>query len=399
MPFKRTNPRTGKTVYIGQIRKGGKKKEKRFKTRKEALIWEVEMQQMSEDDWKEKIDITSLGDWAQKYLDYAQAKFVHKTYIEKKAVFRMFFQEIDPALPVTALTPAKVLAYVQKQKNKRSGYAANKDRKNLVAAWNWGMKYMEPPLPAPNPCLVEKMPEVRTPRYIPPEKDFWKVFEAAEDEQDRIMLLAFLHLAARRGEIFRLKISDLDFENNRIRLWTRKRQGGNFEHDWLPMTRELHKALSWWLENREIESEYVFVCLDRNAFTTEHYGKPFAYRLQFMRRLCDRAGVKRFGFHAIRHLTASQLFKKGYSVGIIQAILRHKSASTTERYLKTLGLENVREALENLTGKEVGQRLNLRLIHLEKNNGSNDCQKKKPSREPSRQKYASRQDTKINLTG
>ena len=394
MPFKRTNPKTGKTVYIGQIRKGGKKKEKRFKTRKEALAWEIEMQQMSEDDWKEKIDIISLGDWAQKYLDYAQAKFVYKTYIEKKAVFRMFFQEIDPTLPVTALTPAKVLAYVQKQKKKRSGYAANKDRKNLVAAWNWGMKYMEPPLPAPNPCLVEKMPEVRTPRYIPPEKDFWKVFDAAEDEQDRIMLLAFLHLAARRGEIFRLKISDLDFENNRVRLWTRKRQGGNFEHDWLPMTSELHQALAWWLENRDIDSEYVFVCLDKSAVTTEFYGKPFEYRLQFMRRLCDKAGVKRFGFHAIRHLTASQLFKKGYSVGIIQAILRHKSPSTTERYLKTLGLERVREALEDMTGKGVGKRISLRLVKGSKNSPL----KKKPSREPSPQIYARKQKGKSNLT-
>jgi hypothetical protein len=26
-----------------------------------------------------------------------------------------------------------------------------------VAAWNWGMKYMNPILPRPNPFLVEKM--------------------------------------------------------------------------------------------------------------------------------------------------------------------------------------------------------------------------------------------------
>ena len=68
-----------------------------------------------------------------------------------------------------------------------------------------------------------------------------------------------------------------------------------------------------------------------------------------MRRLCKRAEVKHFGFHAIRHLTASCLYKQGNSVGIIQAILRHKSPSTTERYLKTLGLEQVRDALEGLS--------------------------------------------------
>ncbi len=98
-----------------------------------------------------------------------------------------------------------------------------------------------------------------------------------------------------------------------------------------------------------------------------------------MRRLCDRAGVKRFGFHAIRHLTASQLFKKGYSVGIKQAILRHKSASTTELYLKTLGLEKIREALEDMTG-ETGRHINLRLIHLEESDDQNRASEK--SRHP-----------------
>ena len=35
--------------------------------------------------------------------------------------------------------------------------------------------------------------------------------------------------------------------------------------------------------------------------------------------------------------------------GSIQALLRHKSAGTTERYLKTLGLEHIRDAVEGLS--------------------------------------------------
>ena len=65
-----------------------------------------------------------------------------------------------------------------------------------------------------------------------------------------------------------------------------------------------------------------------------------------MRRQCEKAKVKPFGFHAIRHLTASILYRKGYSLGHIQAVLRHKNPNTTSRYLRTLGLEQVREALE-----------------------------------------------------
>jgi len=39
----------------------------------------------------------------------------------------------------------------------------------------------------------------------------------------------------------------------------------------------------------------------------------------------------------------------GFSVATIQALLRHKSASTTERYLRTLGLEHIRDAVEGLS--------------------------------------------------
>jgi integrase len=65
-----------------------------------------------------------------------------------------------------------------------------------------------------------------------------------------------------------------------------------------------------------------------------------------MRRLCEKAKVKPFGFHAVRHLTASILYRKGYSLGHVQAVLRHKNPNTTSRYLRSLGIEQVREALE-----------------------------------------------------
>ena len=71
-----------------------------------------------------------------------------------------------------------------------------------------------------------------------------------------------------------------------------------------------------------------------------------------MRRLCDQVKVKRFGFHAIRHLSVSILYNLGYEVAVIQAILRHKSANTTDRYLRSIGLEKVREALEDLKPKD-----------------------------------------------
>lgn len=374
MPFKRGSK------WVAQVRKDGQRRERVFSTKTEAMDWESRMRRKSASDWNVKTVMVCLGDWSQLYLDSAKARFAGKTYDEKFALFKRFFEKVDPTTPVLKLKPADVMAYILDQMEARSGNAANKDRKNLLAAWNWGMKYMNPPLPGPNPCLIDRMPEVRKPRYVPPEEDFWKVYAVAEG-QDKVMLLAFLHLAARRGEIFRLTWADVDFANSRVRLWTRKRTGGTFDYDWLPMTGELRKAMMGWWEQRPVKDQpQVFLCLDQTEFCRDYYGKPFLYRIHLMKRLCDRAGVTQFGFHAIRHLSASILFKLGYGVGVIQSILRHRSPNTTERYLRSVGLEKVREALEDL---KPGKAAVVKFPMVNQEQAPAESKNKKPSEEPS----------------
>lgn len=102
-------------------------------------------------------------------------------------------------------------------------------------------------------------------------------------------------------------------------------------------------------ENRTFkDSPHVFVCDDPYVFCREYYGRPFAKLHHFMRRLCEKVQVEPFGFHAIRHLVATRLYHIGKPLIVIQAVLRHKSAATKERYLKSLGLEETRVHLEDL---------------------------------------------------
>jgi integrase len=190
--------------------------------------------------------------------------------------------------------------------------------------------------------------------------DFWKVYTHVEqlskdgDErtvQDRVMLLAYLHLAARRSELFKSKWSDVDFANSQIRLGTRKR-GGGLEYDWLPLTNELHAQLLMWAERRLAQStmdkDHMFVCLSPLPCCDDHYGHPFKQRRWTIGRWCKKAKVKPFGWHAIRHLTAMELYRRGYSIKHIQMILRHQRATTTDIYLRRLGVgKGLRETLNN----------------------------------------------------
>jgi len=338
--------------WRGTVMFKGERRDKLFpdatkKTYRKAVQWEKEIQKELAKTQTAMGCLTILK-WAERYLDFVQERFASKTYGEKKSALSRLCKSLKPELPVENLSPSMALAFLRTQAKERSGNASNKDRKNLSAAWEWGRKYLnEFPKDDVNPFRsVDKFPEKRSPRYVPSEDDFWKVYNVAEG-QDQIMLLTYLHLAARRKEIFNLTWTDVDFGNNQVRLWTNKRESGNQESDWLPMTPELRGALmGWWQDRPDKNSSYVFVCLDHIPANEHLYGKPFTSRQHFMKRLCKKAKVKHFGFHSIRHLTASILYHKGYDVAVIQAILRHKSPTTTNRYLKSLGQEHTRLALE-----------------------------------------------------
>ena len=123
------------------------------------------------------------------------------------------------------------------------------------------------------------------------------MYEAASF-QEKVMLTVAIYKGARRGEIFRLTWEDVDFASNRIRLWTRKREGGSNEFNFLPMSEQLRSFLRLWWEKRPVkDSEHLF--LSENPVPGRK-NKPLIYNNQMMRRLCTKASVKRFGFHGIR---------------------------------------------------------------------------------------------------
>jgi len=320
----------------------------------DAVVWERETKKEMEK-VQSQISLASLaiGSWTNEYLTEAEMRFSESTFWEKKSAFARFYRdtELSRDFPVKDLSKSICRKFLTKQFKERSGYAANKDRKNLAVAWSWGLKNFEDwPDELRNPFLsVERFSELRKPRYVPPEDEFWKVFSAAKG-QDRVMLQSMFQLAARKGEIFRLKWSDIDFPNKTIRLWTKKRKDGTQEYDLLPMKSALQRTLLRWRDElsrmKGVDQEHVFLCLDEYPFCDDYYGKPFKVRQHYLKRICRKVGIEPFDFHAIRHLAASSLYREGRSLSELQAFLRHKNSNTTNRYLKSLGLEDIREALE-----------------------------------------------------
>ena len=65
---------------------------------------------------------------------------------------------------------------------------------------------------------------------------------------------------------------------------------------------------------------------------------PYKERKRIMRALCEKAGVRYFRYHVLRHFGASILEQANVPVGSIQRILGHESrTTTTEIYLHSIG--------------------------------------------------------------
>jgi integrase len=327
MPFK-SKYRPG--VWRGQVKWHGKIFRADFKTRREAANWELEKRKAME---AEAATLTPTGmallDVFNLYLDHAKLRFTTKVFKAKKAICDDLIK-LWGSPPVDEVTPQMVYKYLQGIAQ-TSHDRHNHHRKHLLAMWNWGTKILD--LKSNPVAKIDRLPHDRAPQYTPPSEDVLKLLAAANREE-RIFLNCYLHTAARRSEIFRWTWNeDINFERREVRLGTRKTRDGSTRYDSLPMSDELYHDLWWWWKNRPVkDTPYVFA-----STSNRHYGEPFTSRHQFMKGLCKRAGVKTFGFHALRRYCASLLADTHkISAKTIQRILRHRNLATTERYIQNI---------------------------------------------------------------
>jgi|GEM_PF-782601 len=316
--------------------------------------------------------------WRDAYLDHVERTMSRSTYQEKKSHMAAFLtfcrtEGIQTPEAVTKPKAYKFLAAVRnaKEEEARERRAAamaekpgpqkprkggkigtpesvtNKYRKNILAAWNWGVEYVEnfPQTRSPF-AMVKEFAVEPGERYIPPEEDVIKVLEVATG-QDLVMLLVFYYTGAHAGEVFRLSWQrDLRLEEGKIRLEGSKTRGWTKRVRWHDMHPELVKALAWWREARPCTVDNVFMQTHSNVAL----GRPFRHRSKLCARLCGRAGVKPFVFYAIRHVSGHISFKEG-GVSAAQALLRHNHATTTDLYLRQLGLLTDQRAIQDSLAK------------------------------------------------
>jgi len=260
-----------------------------------------------------------LGDLQDRYLiECGTVKgLAGNTLRQKGFVFKSFMDFLGADQPAEGIEKATVKEYLKVRAQLSGNCAANRDKKEIRALFNWADN--ENVLFCRNPCKgIPDFPEDDFQIYVPPKGDILKVkLVAAGDERD--FLECLYGLLGRRREIQNLRWMDVNFETGWADLFTRKK-GGGLKRMPKPMNEQVFKVLERRDKKKGKGEANVF------SFSIKELDK-------MMPRLCMDADVPPFGFHALRHHAASSLLDDGCSIKEIQFLLGHERASTTEGYL------------------------------------------------------------------
>lgn len=196
-----------------------------------------------------------------------------------------------------------------------------------------------------HPALSLRIPRPKAGRPLPQvlsTREVSQVLDAVRNPKHRAVLMLLYSAGLRVGEVVRLRLHDLDRDRGLVRV----RQGKGRKDRYSLLAR------------RALEAVDVYVA----AFPTETWLFPGARPdrhlstrsvQRVVRRAARAAGLpKGVTAHTLRHSFATHLLERGTHLRLIQELLGHSSARTTQIYthVASTELEAVRSPLDDLGG-------------------------------------------------
>ena len=317
-----------------------------FGKRKTKIVPTLDLAQSVESKWKGKIvreeyDLEpkrriTLGEfWEKHYLPWAKTN--KKSWRDELGVWRTHLIHLADK-DMHAITTWDVDAIIHTMKKKGRAPATIVKVTNILSglfttARKWKL------YDGNNPCRDAKRPTVNNKRvaYLSGHEldALLKVLETWRNPFDAAFIKMILLTGARRGELFNLKWSDIDFEEKRL-TW-RDPKGK------LDVTIPLSDGAIELLQSLPRTSEYVFP--GRN----DGQRKDFKWGWQ---KIKEQAGIpSNFRLHDLRHHYATTLIKEGCDLYTVKELLGHKDITTTMRYAHIV--EEVKRKAVNAADKAI----------------------------------------------
>lgn len=311
--------------------------------------------------YKKKPDI-NIGDFIQKYTEQRVQHLASKEYYI--LTYKLILSELPASSSLRSIN-TEVLRSIRQNNSHMKPATWNRHLANIVAMINYAKEtYAVPEInfKSLKERISKSLPVFLTitevKRLLRASVDC-RINDYIEGDFDRPnyhkykYILLSLFTLARQSEILNLRVNDIDFDTNIIRM----RRGKTDDVLIIPIYDALKKLLEWLISEASTDGYLI------------HFkNKPIKSIKKAFNTLLKDAEidmVKNHKTHILRHTGAVMLYSKTRDLVLVSKMLGHADFKTTMIYVKLLDddmRDNLEKAYEDLSG--TFSKLNTNLTHL-----------------------------------
>ena len=270
--------------------------------------------------------------------------------VEKSTVDSDFYRLTAVIIPALGSIPAEALSTQQLNQYIQDRLKAGKKRGTvareisiLKAAFGWAER-QDPPLIVRNPVAKFRLPRSSDKDVpSPPSQDkVRRILECAEPHLMRGLYIEWYAGVRPGGEVSRIKWSDVDLENNTIRVISARKGGPVMRY--VPIGAALRELmLQWQTEDRALVE-------DVSSLPVVHYNlKPVMSLKRSWKTAKRKAGItRRLRLHDLRHAMISKALRSGADLKSVSEVAGHSRPDTTLREYTHVTQEQHRRVVETI---------------------------------------------------
>lgn len=262
------------------------------------------------------------------------------------AIYRRALANFQTAVgdtPIADVTKGRLETWVAWMRNqKRSATYINIHIRALNAFLHWAHDEEH----VPKRLFLKQVPNPQKLVHPISDKEVSQILALRPSFRNAFRTWALIHLLLDTGcridEVLSLKLANVDLENL---LVTVRGKGNKIRR--VPLSTECRKVLFRYRQTvlkKGTVSEFFFC---------SRYGSALTYRNTYrdIKNLCQKAGVEgeHVHPHAFRHKFAVSYIRNGGDIYRLSRILGHTSISTTQIYLRSMGVEQIAEGHSQLS--------------------------------------------------
>lgn len=335
----------------------GKRIQKVFLKLQEARKWVAEAK---EDDAHRDIDVPAemkVDAWFDYWIDIKERTVRPNTVRNYRDRYSRNIKSVIGNKLISDINPMHCQTIMNKMADE--GYSTSTIYQTRIALYNMLDYAYQSGIIRKNPCnRLVKSDIGKTVKS----KDALSIFEQREfcnaiiGNTYEYQYLLLLQTGLRTGELVGLKWSDIDFENRTLTV-SRSLEYRHSTGEWrfgppkskagyrtVPLTEDavqilkLQKAKNEKLKVVDIQwADLVFLCRKGTPVKNTTYDT-------MLYKMCDKAGIRRFSMHVLRHTFATRCIEAGMIPKTLQTILGHSNiVITMNRYVHTTEDQKLKE--------------------------------------------------------